>query len=131
MPLIDEHADRQEPIRSEPRSVPIDIAIAAIPIVPIGAIDFVTGKKSFIRGHREPADITSSGPVYDPGRRPDIARNPKPAVVRIINPTAIVEGNVAPDIVCGPHPAESIRVIPVPATIGAKIAFYPCWLPHI
>src|SRR5882672_12070236 len=39
MPLIDEHADREEPIRSKAGSIPIEIAIGAVPIVPIAAIN--------------------------------------------------------------------------------------------
>ncbi len=42
-----------------------------------------------------------------------------------------MERNVAPLIVGSPHPAEAIRVIPMPATIGAEAALYPSWLPRI
>ena len=114
--FFDEDPLRRRPAGTIFRSVPIGITIAAVIIAPVIGVDLDADQK-IIRGrHREPADITAARAPHCPGRRPDITGQPNPPVERVVNPAAIMEGNVPPGIAGNPSYAELVSVLPV--TVG-------------
>jgi len=68
------------------------------------------GTHAQVRRQRRPADVVVVAPPGYPCRRPNSPGNPDPPVYRILDPAAIVIGDVPPRLIAYPRPAElSIR----------------------
>ena len=121
MRRVDEDPTGCEPVGTVIRPVPVQIAIGAIGIAPVCRIDFSSGQEFAIRWHGKPANVIVAATPQHPRGRPDVTGDPQPTVSRIIDPAAIMEGNVAPAVVRNPDPAVLIRIIPMPLPIGPEI----------
>src|SRR5436190_2177950 len=70
------------------------------------------------------------GTPCDPSGRPDITRDPKPAIIGIIDPAPVMKGDIAPGIGRLPRPAI-FGIDPIAPVIGPEIAFDADGLPDV
>src|ERR1043165_9942846 len=63
-----------------------------------------------------PAIIVATGSPTNPCRRPFISRYPKPPIIIIVKPAAVMEGRPAPVIIRSPHPP--ILICKNPMSVG-------------
>src|SRR5262245_42044462 len=66
--------------------------------------------------------FAASPPGY-PGRRPDRARNPDPAVIRRVEPAAVVITSPTPGVFRDKHPAH-FGAFPVAVRVRAPVAWH-------
>ena len=111
------------------RPVPPAIAVVVVIVVEVdGEGDSATARielathEAIVRRHRHPAGHAVIRTPHHPCRAPYVTGNPKPTVVGIVDPAAIVERDIAPRVVGDPGPAVIVGVGPVAGGIvGAEI----------
>ena len=84
----------------------------------------VVSVDQIVRRHWRPADIVAAIAPVDPGRRPFVARHPKPAGAAVVRPAAVVIDHPAPvilGIVGNPVPAPVVRIDPMAVFVGPPV----------